>query len=395
MQLASVPVFLAFWSLAEYGQWVFIAAIAAYSTLLDCGIGAVAMNRMTMACARNDISGANRAFQSACLAIALLSIFAISLIAAVVYGLESLVPINLRIPLLLLIAAMLVSLLNPVFDGLFRSTNQYSLGTYLLTAGRMLEWLGGMAGLALFRTPLGCAAGYLLMRVAFTFALARFCIRRVPAYKWNIDLASAREIISLLKDGRSFLMFPLSQLLLLQGSVVVVSTALGPAATAAYSAYRTICRSMTQLAGAVGHSLWPYFSQAYAVGDKVAVRKAVTTWHQRVQFASLACGLAIVIVLTPGLRIWTHGKVPVDWIAFVLVLSAAFIGSLSNMYYVLCVAVNRFNDLAKTYFFSAASGLVAAYLLSDQLPGILLALVMVEAVNYYAARQSARKLLES
>jgi len=64
MQLVGVPVFLHFWSVPLYGNWIVLSAIPSYLSFSSVGFGSVAGNEMTMRVARADQTGALRVFQS-------------------------------------------------------------------------------------------------------------------------------------------------------------------------------------------------------------------------------------------------------------------------------------------------------------------------------------------
>jgi len=67
IQLCSLPVFLHFWTLGQYGKWLMISAVPSYLSMADVGIVTSARNLMTMAMAAGDTNKANRVFQSALL----------------------------------------------------------------------------------------------------------------------------------------------------------------------------------------------------------------------------------------------------------------------------------------------------------------------------------------
>jgi hypothetical protein len=64
IQLVQVPVFLHFWSVPLYGEWMIVNSIPSYLSFSNIGFGTVAGNEMTMMVAREDRAGALRVFQS-------------------------------------------------------------------------------------------------------------------------------------------------------------------------------------------------------------------------------------------------------------------------------------------------------------------------------------------
>src|SRR5262249_6471783 len=59
-----VPVFLHFWNVALYGEWMIVTALPTYLNFSSAGFGNAAGNEMTMMAARGDRDGALRVFQS-------------------------------------------------------------------------------------------------------------------------------------------------------------------------------------------------------------------------------------------------------------------------------------------------------------------------------------------
>ena len=64
VQLIQIPVFLHFWSVPLYGEWMIVTSIPSYLSFSSIGFGNVAGNEMTMMVAREDYEGALRVFQS-------------------------------------------------------------------------------------------------------------------------------------------------------------------------------------------------------------------------------------------------------------------------------------------------------------------------------------------
>src|SRR5260370_22967375 len=64
VQFIQIPVFLHFWSVPLYGEWMIVNSIPAYLSFSNAGFGSVAGNEMTMMVARDDPHGALPVFQS-------------------------------------------------------------------------------------------------------------------------------------------------------------------------------------------------------------------------------------------------------------------------------------------------------------------------------------------
>src|ERR1039457_306679 len=64
IQLVQLPVFLHYWAMPVYGDWLIVTAVPTYLSFSTTGFGTVAGNEMTMMFARGDREGALRSFQS-------------------------------------------------------------------------------------------------------------------------------------------------------------------------------------------------------------------------------------------------------------------------------------------------------------------------------------------
>src|SRR6202045_5026786 len=85
IQLIQVPVFLHFWSVPLYGEWMIINSIPAYLSFSNVGFGSVAGNEMTMLVARDDREGALRVFQSCWWLIAIICTVVIAVLSGTLY----------------------------------------------------------------------------------------------------------------------------------------------------------------------------------------------------------------------------------------------------------------------------------------------------------------------
>src|SRR5579875_3326804 len=85
IQLVQVPVFLHFWSVTLYGDWLVVNAIPSYLSFSNIGFGSVAGNEMTMLMGRKDQQAALRVFQSCWWLIVLLCTCAMVFFAVALY----------------------------------------------------------------------------------------------------------------------------------------------------------------------------------------------------------------------------------------------------------------------------------------------------------------------
>ena len=92
VQLIQVPVFLHFWSVPLYGDWMIVNSIPAYLSFSNIGFGSVAGNEMSILVATEDRDGALGVFQSCWW---LISIICVGMIVVLGVGLAFVPPAKL------------------------------------------------------------------------------------------------------------------------------------------------------------------------------------------------------------------------------------------------------------------------------------------------------------
>ena len=148
IQFISVTLFLKYWDISTYGEWLVLTAIPSYLSMADIGVVLVSSNEMTMATGKGAYKKANQIFQSA---------FAFVLIVFVVL-LLIIIPISIWFPfpnsskdyhiaVFILSIGILFSLFNGLSDAVFKATGRYPEGAFYINSLRIIEWGGSMVGL--------------------------------------------------------------------------------------------------------------------------------------------------------------------------------------------------------------------------------------------------------
>jgi hypothetical protein len=81
VQLVGVPLFLLFWGIDLYGEWLLLTTIPVYLMLADLGVNAVAQNDMSIQASAGNREGALRVFQAVLVFLLLIFVLGASLVA--------------------------------------------------------------------------------------------------------------------------------------------------------------------------------------------------------------------------------------------------------------------------------------------------------------------------
>lgn len=398
IQLLSLPVFLHWWDLNQYGQWLMLSAMPAYLSMADVGMVSTAGNRMTMAMGRGDVAEANRVFHSAtvfmsltCSALALLSV---TLIWGL--GLPGVTSGSERGALLCLCLGVLVSFGGGLADALFRASHRYALGNALGTLVRLGEWVGSVWGLWWGQDLLSVALGGLLWRVAGTLLMAFWSRREAMGLQWGLHGAQLHEVKGMAKPALAFMLFPLANAITFQGLTLLTGHLLGPAMVAVFNTYRTLARVAVQITATLSHALWSEFARLFGQGGATALSDLYGRTAFMGLWGSLAFSGVLFVVGPTLLELWTHGAVPQhkELLAWML-LYAATCGAW-HIPRVALMATNQHQGLAQGVVLISVLGFGLSWLLAGtwQVEGIAAGMTLAEmACALWCVRALRRVML--
>lgn len=394
IQLVSVPVFLHFWGLKLYGEWLVLSAIPIYLGFTDFGFGGVAANDMTMLVARGEKSAALEVFQSAWM---LTTVVSTSFGLCAVLALWTL-PIErwFKITLLsrgqviailcVLCVSVLLDLQGSVIAAGFRCDGSYALGTLLGNIVNFAANASCVIAVAFHASPVIAAVALVVARMLGNW-ICQIVLRRKSAWLYyGYRYARLRAIKKLVSPALAYMAFPAGDALVYQGMTLVVGAVLGPIAVVMFSTVRTLTRFAYQPVAMVTKSIWPELSVAFGAGNKLLARNL----HRCACQASVGLSIAAILFLTIfGDAIygcWTHHKVVMDHHLFYLLLGQVLVNSIWLTSGVVSVACNRHQRQAMIYLGASSLSLPLAYVLMLWLgltgAGVSLLLVDLCMISY-------------
>lgn len=389
-QLVLVPVFLAAWGEALYGEWLTLSAMAAQMGLLDLGVQTFVLNRLNQHRARGEHDDYARVLHSAlwwCLTLA----GAAALLAA---GGAALLPIEswFRLSLVdhglaaataaVLFVQMAAQVPYGLVTGIYRTVGEYPAGMAVYNADRILHTAltagvvvlgGGLVHVALVQLVPACLC------VAWVLRDLR---RRHPDLAVGVSRRERGLALSFLGPSSLFFLIRASQAAAIQGVALVAGALLGPAAVAVFVTLRTLCNLVRQLANSLSNALWPELTALEARGDLATLRRVHGLAVKAVTAASLAAALALHWCGGVVVELWTGGELSysqplMDALLLLLVVQAPWTTSS-----IVLVATNRHGPVALAYGLSSALGLALAWVLGREhgLPGLVLGVLAGEVL---------------
>lgn len=366
-----VPVFLAAWGAARYGEWVTLGAAAGWVTLADLGVSNHVLNQLNAAHARGDRDGFERtlaaaagfALAAAGLALVLLLVAAGCLPLGAWLGLEPTPRDPAAVVVVLLGLQVAASIPRALLVGLYRALGEYPRGAWLANAERALH-LGVTAGTLLAGGGLVAVALAQLAPLAAAALFARADVRRRhPWVRLRLRRFNVRAARALIGPGLGFLLVQAGLVAVLQGSTLVIGAGLGAAAVAVFAAQRTLANLVRQSTGSLCNALWPELTTWAARGEGESLRAVHRLAVKGCWTLALCAGLFLALAGTDVVRVWTGGRLVPDRPLFLALVAQLVLHVPWRTSSYVLLATSRCGELALRQLLAAIAGLAAGGLL--------------------------------
>lgn len=372
IQLIQVPVFLHFWNVPLYGDWLLVNAIPSYLSFSNIGFGSVAGNDMTMLMGRKDQEGALRVFQSCWWLIVLLCSVVTMIFAVALYFLPVAEWLNLNVMtqsdakwvIFLLGIAVLFGQLEQLLQSAYTCVGRYPYGSLLKSIMTLVAFVAMLLPVVL---------GYGVRATALAFSIANalgtvvlcFTVRHdVPWIRYGWQHARFAEIRRLSGPAVAFMGFPIGNALNLQGTLLAVGHVLGSVDVVVFGTARTVSRIALQMVQMVNTTFWPELSSSFGAGNMALVRAL----HRRACQMALAIAVVLIaVMMTIGpwfLTHWTQHKVPPSPRLLFTLLLSVFFYALWSTSSTLLVAINQHRRLSVYYIVATSVTIVVTVVMA-------------------------------
>jgi O-antigen/teichoic acid export membrane protein len=401
IQFIQVPVFLHFWSVPLYGEWMIITAIPTYLSLSNMGFGDVAGNEMTMMAARGDRESALGVFQSCWWLISIVCTTVMLLLGSALYffpvaerlKLHEIGSTDSKWVIFYLGCSVLLNQLESLLQSAYRCVGRYPYGSFMKSMFALAAF-----SITLIPVFLGGGARVTALVLAsanafFTIVLCIMVRRDISWIRYGWSHARLSEIRRMAAPAFAFMAFPLGNALNLQGTLMAVGYALGPIAVVVFGTARTVSRVALQMMAMVNNTFWPELSTAFGTNNLPLLRSL----HRRsCQMALIISFAMVTIMMTVGpwfLTHWTGGHVPPSRSLLTWLLLVVVVFTLWSTSSTLVAAINQHQKLAAYYLFATSVTVVLTYVMAKHY-GLFAAaaslLVSELIMNIYVLPESLR-----
>lgn len=401
-QLVMVPIFLSMWGSDYYGEWLTISIIPSILAFSDLGFGTAVSNSFALAYSNDEKQKAGNVYVTGLIVISFTVLLGIFLSFLIVFfswktGLleKAVIPIrDIIVSLVFLMGGRLIAFYSQLFEGFFRVKHKAYLDYYLHTLESFLRVGVGIVTILLGYNIIGYSIGQFIIVAVFIvlFAIiARGQVKDLPRGMFKKDIFKDSLV-----TGFGFMLTPVWQGILYQGSTFVVRIVLGPVAVAAFNTVRTVCQSISSLFSIVYGAVFPEMQIAYGKKD-MTLLKRIYVYSMQVVFVLSIVGLVFLLIWgQAAYSWWTHNSFEVSnfvWWAFMIGIP---FNALWNTSSTIFRAVNKPHQFSMYGLITATISTVLSFILAHivGLPGAAMGFISMDIIMFFLLVPLANKLIE-
>ena len=313
-QLALVPFFISAWGAAYYGEWLTLTIIPSVLAFSDLGFGTAAANSFVLKYVAGEKKVAADIAKTGLIIISLV-IFAGIVIGGLILFLAStfgwlehaIIPANEAIwAVSFMMLTRLLGFYTQLFEAYFRAARKAAEGINLSNIQNVCNIVVGFCVLFM---------GFGVVVFALSQFIIAICFRFYYAWRANKVLGLSNEYsgafvkkyaTDMFSKGLGYLMSPMWQVILFQGTTFIVRITLGASAVAVFNTVRTISRSVTQLYSIVNASIFSEIQYEIGAGN---MDKARVIFVRSIQVSFVLSVAGFIFLTLFGLQlynIWTN-----------------------------------------------------------------------------------------
>lgn len=351
-QVLLLPVFLHYWSVDLYGDWITLSAVSVFFTSSDLGFTTYFTNSFVVHSAQGeDIKCrkilTNNYFFLLSLFLPILFILLVllkSIDIVPILGLHYLNSPQSNTILVLLVLHVLLTMLGKIPNAIYRSSHLAHRAFFIDN----MVWLSESvltALLVIFKlSAIIVAVGILIPRI-FIFIYKIIDTKRLFSYSFQYRDVSIKEIKEAVGPSVSIASFPFSNTILMQGLSLLVNKFYGASDLVLFNTSRTVGNMIKFCSNTITQSFYPEFSIAYGKRDAIKIRLL----ERYCVFSAIAFSLFSIILILPFgdiiFRVWTRGKVPFEIILMSSFLFVIIIDNLWNAILAPLISTNKHRSL--------------------------------------------------
>lgn len=402
-QIAMVPLFITFWGVDKYADWILITAFSSFFAMTDMGLNRASNNEFVIKYNQKDYDTCLKLQTNAFLFV--LSVFGffifISLLISSIWGFKELLGVvqfnekETSVVFVLLLCEVFAMMYGRVYHGIFRATSRTHIVIVIDNLIRMAELIILFCGIFFKMDVIIMLALYLVPSVA-GILFKHFSSRKVFASGLNLRNFDSTVFKAIVKPSLAFMFYPLGQAVSSQGMVFIVNLLLGGSVLVAFTTTRTLVNFLRQLMNMVSTSINPEICAAYGRKD---FKTILNIYDRSLVITFITTVGCIILLIFTGEFIyttWTKHAVVFNDVFFVGMLFVLLISCLSGLSSVIPLSTNTHFRFTIIFLISQAAGVLLCFVFLKIYPNMNLipvALFITESVLFVYTINDNNKFL--
>ena len=359
--LIFVPLFLTFWSLETYADWILISTIPTIISIGEFGLTAYGLNLIVIAYKQNKKNKANFVYQNIFYFISLI-IFGLCLTLLLlnyifdfqkIFDIATIKKNEFYFVIIFVILKYSLRSNTHYLSGLLRINHKFHLSVYLQSAFQVSEiiliacvlFLGGQ----ILEVSIVAFINYIIAFIASYFVVKKeFVWFQIINFK-NINFSFIKKIFY---PSISFMTGITSRALLIQGTIIFLNLFSNDVLLVLYNSIRLIINGSRQLINILTFSFLPEITIDYAKKNFKKISSRFKFLFKYNFYSSSIIAIVLVLFVKEPFLIWTKGNVVWDFNFFILFLFANYIDWLSIPASSIPFSINKAEMLNKAFIFT-------------------------------------------
>jgi O-antigen/teichoic acid export membrane protein len=386
-----VPLFIAAWGKALYGEWLTLFSLVSYLSLSEMGMGTYVSNRMIQAYSGGKVREYAKIFKSAFMLYLLLASIGLIILLAIAFFLPFTEWLDISITdqrtaflsFLLLGGYVIVTVLSSPIGELYTTVGEFVRSKIVANVREVA--LIGFVALTLLQGGnfVNVASVYLVILIlffGFIFWDARRRHKEIDLSKEKADLKLAKTFLI---PGLLYMLIPLADIITVQGPVLIISSTIGSAAVATFIVHRTVANLISRATASLHPAVLPEITAAEKRKDYSKVQLMYSFFLKTSLFLSLSATAFLMFVGGDVLRIWVGQDIkfePLLWLTLLILVPITNLWRFSSTFQ---IATNKYGGYAKLRLVFSVLGIIFGFILFqwlNNIAGIILGILLMEFI---------------
>tara|TARA_R100001143_G_C3359955_1_gene134824 strand:- start:1975 stop:3273 length:1299 start_codon:yes stop_codon:yes gene_type:complete len=369
-QIISVPIFIKFWGVEFYGEWIILNALTAYFSMTDIGINTATANEYSFKYAQGKYIQANILLNNNILfiLIAFSILLSFLLLITSVFDITKLLSLELinskvaKISLIVLFLQVFIGVMSNTLNTIYRAKGEFSRGMNIDNFIRLGEYIVTVLVLILNYSILELVISVFVVKF-LAFLIKVIDSKKIINYKLSLKFISYKEFIRIIKPSISFLSFPIANSILLQGYLLIINSFLGSTAVVVFKTVRTMVFLMKAAVGLINSSLWPEFAVEFGKNKLQTIRKMHRFSVKSSVIFTIFLSIFLLIFGENIYYMWIGNEIEFNTLLFHLLLLSVILNSIWNSSVLVLQATNEHQEFSILYVVLTLISLTVAYII--------------------------------